>query len=76
LIAMAGWGAGCATTGGTPPAVSSAPAGAQGREAEGGTEEVSAAVADKAEFYADWYDASAVVLPPPPSAGGRPPAGR
>lgn len=54
---------GCASGGASPGAASGASAGVGGGPASAGR-----------GFYAEWYDASAVVLPPPPSAAA--PAGR
>lgn len=49
---MAGWGGGCASSGGNAVESKTLSA-AQGAESRG--------------FYADWYDPAAVVLPPPPA---------
>jgi|GEM_PF-4138515 hypothetical protein len=57
LTALALGGAGCATTG-------------SGETPESGGA-MSSPTPGAADFYADWYDASAVVLPPPPQSTTR-----
>lgn len=52
--------AGCATTGETPKAAQA--------EQPAGPASVELA---RRDFYADWYDSTAVVLPPPPAATRR-----
>lgn len=51
-VALAGWGGGCASSGGASAGAVVGP-GMEGAQAR--------------NFYAEWYDASAVVLPPPPA---------
>lgn len=68
LIAVAGWAAGCATTGAPEPAgkTRAESVGAAGGSNGAEPSSMASAAVGKGDFYAEWYDASAVVLPPPP----------
>lgn len=60
LLGTAGLLGGCATTGGG--------SGAEAASPSQSTAETPAAGLIERDFYADWYDSTAVVLPPPPGA--------
>jgi hypothetical protein len=62
-LGVAGLLGGCATTGGGSGV---AGAGAEAASRAPATADAPAAGLVERDFYADWYDSTAVVLPPPP----------
>ena len=65
LAGLAGLLGGCATTGEGPGA------GTADSMGSATTTKTPAAGVVERDFYADWYDSTAVVLPPPPDAKAR-----